>query len=294
VLGGQGLRYGIAAVVLGAAAARSRRGLAPLRRLPPRLYGRLALLAATGMVGFNAAVLAAERTAEPSVPGVLVGCAPLVLALTVPLREGRRPSSRLAGSAVLVVAGAAVVQGFGRTDAAGLGWSGLALVGEVLFSLVAVPLIAALGPVLLAAAACAAGCVEALAAGLLLDGPGALRLPSAAEAAALAWLALPVTVLAFWWWYTAVDRLGPERAGLFSGLIPVAAAVTAPLLHLGVLGPAQLLGTALVGAGVAAGLPRSGSRSRGRPRSRPRPRSRSRSDSASSTTAANVSAAPRY
>ncbi|MCD0480974.1 DMT family transporter [Streptacidiphilus sp. ASG 303] len=254
VLGGQALRYGAAALLLGALAARrGGRPLRTLRGLTAREWARLAVLAATGMVGFNAAVLAAERHAEPAVPGVVVGCAPLVLAVLGPLLAGRRPSARLAAAGALVAGGAAVVQGLGRTDTAGLLLSLLALAGEVAFALVAVPLLGVLGPVLTSAAACAAAAGEAGLSAAVLDGGAALRVPTAAEAAALAWYTLPVTVLAFCCWYTAVQRLGAERAGLFSGLVPVAAALSAPLAGAGVLGPAQLAGTGLVSAGVLLG-----------------------------------------
>lgn len=253
-LGGQALRYGLAAAVLLLLAARSPAGLAPVRRLRPRQWLRMSLVAAAGMVGFNLAVLAAERSAEPAVPGVTVGCAPLVIAILAPLLERRRPSPRIAAAALLVVAGAAVVQGLGRTDGAGLGWSVLALFGEVAFGLVSVPLIAPLGPTLLAGCACAVATAQALLLGLLTQGTAVVRTPTATEAAALLWMALPVTVVAFWAWYSGVHRLGPERAGLFPGLIPVAAAATAPLVGTGALGPGQLLGSLLVAGGVAAGL----------------------------------------
>ncbi|MFJ6217343.1 DMT family transporter [Streptomyces sp. NPDC092296] len=253
-LGGQAVRYGLAALLLAVIAAGQGDGLpAALRRLNPRRLVRLALLAATGMVGFNIAVLTAERTAEPAVPGVLVGCAPLVIAVLAPLSAGRRPSARLAGAGLLVAGGAAVVQGFGRTDGAGLLFSVLALAGEVAFALLAVDLLRVLGPVQLAAAACAVAAVQASVLGAALDGAAVLRLPSAVEAAALAWYTLPVTVLAFCCWYTGVRRLGAERAGLFSGLIPVAAALTAPAAGTGSLGPVQLAGSALVAAGVLLG-----------------------------------------
>ena len=253
-LGGQALRYGLAAAVLLLLAARQPAGLAPVRRLRPRQWLRLSLVAAAGMVGFNLAVLAAERTAEPAVPGVTVGCAPLVIAILAPLLGRRRPSPRLAGSALLVVAGAAVVQGLGRTDAAGLGWSLLALCGEVAFGLVSVPLIRPLGPTLLAGCACSVATGQALLVGVLTQGTAVLRVPTGGETAALLWMALPVTVVAFWAWYTGVQRLGPERAGLFPGLIPVAAAATAPLVGTGALGPGQVLGSLLVALGVVAGL----------------------------------------
>ncbi|WP_063836916.1 DMT family transporter [Phaeacidiphilus oryzae] len=254
-LGGQGARYLLSALLLAALA--GRRGLSALGSLTPRQWGRLAVLAGSGMVGFSVAVLCAERTAEPAVPGVLVGCAPLVVAIAAPLLDRRRPSERPAGAAVLVVAGAAVVQGFGRTDAAGLGYSLLALAGEAAFGLVAVPLVAPrgpLGPVALSAGACALAGVEALAAGVVADGwGGVLPPPSGRQAAALAWL-LVVTVVGFCCWYYAVGRLGPERAALFSGVIPVAAALFAPMAGTGALGPGQLAGSGLVAAGVTAGV----------------------------------------
>ncbi len=106
------------------------------------------------MVGFNLAVLAAERTAEPAVPGVLVGCAPVVVAVLVPLAEGRRPARAVLYGALLVTAGAFTVQGWGRTDAAGIGWSLAALAGEVGFTVLAVPVLRILGPKLLTAAVC--------------------------------------------------------------------------------------------------------------------------------------------
>ncbi|NEE39947.1 EamA/RhaT family transporter, partial [Streptomyces sp. SID7982] len=68
-----------------------------------------------GMVGFNLAVLTAEQTAEPAVPGVFVGCAPIVVGVLVPLLDGRRPSRVTLYAAGLVAVGAFTVQGWGRT-----------------------------------------------------------------------------------------------------------------------------------------------------------------------------------
>ncbi|UUS29981.1 MULTISPECIES: EamA family transporter [Streptomyces] len=87
--GGQALRYGLACLLLLPLSGRG--GPAPLRALSAASWVRLAALAAIGMVGFNLAVLAAERTAEPAVPGVLVGCAPVVVAVLVPLLEAAGP-----------------------------------------------------------------------------------------------------------------------------------------------------------------------------------------------------------
>ncbi|MET9407867.1 DMT family transporter [Streptomyces sp. NPDC002935] len=249
--GGQFLRYGLACLLLLPLVGRG--GAAPLRRLPARHWGRLALLSAVGMVGFNLAVLAAERTAEPAVPGVFVGCAPVVVAVLVPLQEGRRPQRLVLYGALLVALGAFAVQGWGRTDGAGIAYSVGAMAGEVGFAVLAVPVLRPLGPRLLSATVCGIAAVESAVAGVITDRGAWLRVPDATEATALLWQAAVVTVVGFVCWYMGVQRIGAERATLFSGLIPVAAACTAPLVGTGAYGVAQAAGSALVGAGVALG-----------------------------------------
>lgn len=257
--GGQFLRYGTACLLLVPLAGKGAAGR--LRTVTVRQWARLAALAAIGMVGFNLAVLAAERGAEPAVPGVFVGCAPVVVAVVVPLTSGRRPRRRVLYGASLVALGAFTVQGWGRTDGAGIAFSACALAGEVGFAVLAVPVLRLLGPRLLSATVCALAAAQAAVAGLLLDGTGWLRRPHGDEAVALLWQAAVVTVVGFVCWYMGVQRIGVERATLFSGLIPVAAACTAPLVSAGAYGAAQAVGSALVGAGVALG---SGALSRGR------------------------------
>jgi drug/metabolite transporter (DMT)-like permease len=249
--GGQALRYGLACLLLLPLLGRG--GTAPLRALPARAWGRLAVLASVGMVGFNLAVLAAERTAEPAVPGVFVGCAPVVVAVLVPLLGGRRPARPVLYGALLVAVGAFTVQGWGRTDAAGIAWSVAALVGEVGFAVLAVPVLKPLGPRLLTATVCGVAALESAALGVVLDGTEVLRVPTPQEAVALLWQAAVVTVVGFLCWYRGMQRIGAERATLFSGLIPVSAAMTAPLVATGSYGVAQGVGSALVGAGVALG-----------------------------------------
>ncbi len=249
--GGQALRYGAACLLLLPLLGRG--GLAPLRLLTPRHWLRLAALAAVGMVGFNLAVLAAERTAEPAVPGVLVGCAPVVVAVLVPLAEGRRPARAVLYGALLVAAGAFTVQGWGRTDAAGIGWSVAALAGEAGFTVLAVPVLRILGPKLLTAAVCGVGAAEAALLGLLVDGAGFVRTPTGVEAGALVWQAALATVVGFVLFYMGVQRIGMERATLFTGAIPVAAALSAVLVAGAAFGLPQAAGSLLVGAGAALG-----------------------------------------
>ncbi len=277
--GGQFLRYGLACLLLAPLAARG--AAARLRGLAARQWVRLVVLAAVGMVGFNLAVIAAERTAEPAVPGVFVGCAPVVVAVVVPLLDGRRrPRRTVLYGAALVAVGAFTVQGWGRTDGAGLVFSVCALVGEVGFAVLAVPVLRPLGPRLLSATVCGIAAAESAVAGLLLDGPEWLRRPDSTETAALLWQAVIVTVVGFVCWYIGMQRIGAERATLFSGLIPVAAACTAPLVGTGSYGTVQALGSALVGAGVALGSGVLTRTARGRTPGVLTPRARTRRESA--------------
>lgn len=253
--GGQALRYGLAALLLVLLLARDERSrpAAVLRTVTRRQWGRLAVLAAIGMVGFNLAVLGAERSAEPAVPGVFVGCAPIFVAVLAPLMDRRRPTRTVLCAAALVAAGAFVVQGWGRTDLAGILCSVGALAGEVGFAVIAVPVLRPLGPKLLSATVCGLAAAESACLGLVLDGSEVLRTPTGAEAIALLWQAAVVTVIGFVCWYMGMQRIGAERATLFSGLIPVSAALTAPLVDAGSYGVAQVGGSLLVGLGVALG-----------------------------------------
>ncbi|MFB7131667.1 DMT family transporter [Streptomyces sp. NPDC056237] len=261
--GGQALRYGLAVLLFLPLLARGGqpRPTAALRTLTLREWGRLALLAAVGMVGFNLAVLGAERSAEPAVPGVFVGCAPILVAVLVPLLDGRRPMRAVLYAAALVATGAFAVQGWGRTDPAGILCSAGALAGEVGFAVLAVPVLRPLGPKLLSATVCGVATAESVLLGVLLDGGALLRMPTPGEAVALLWQAAVVTVAGFVCWYMGMQRIGAERATLFSGLIPVSAALTAPLVGTGSYGIPQAGGSLLVGLGVVLGsgvLPRRG------------------------------------
>ncbi|GGQ72407.1 putative transporter YdeK [Couchioplanes caeruleus subsp. azureus] len=247
-LSGQALRYGVAALALFAVVAAGRTRVRPTARD----FVRLAAVAATGLVGFNLLLLFALRHADPAVVGTIVGGSPLLLALIGPLQEGRRPALRLVAAAGTVVAGAALVQGGGSADASGIvGALGL-LVAEASFSLFAAPLLPRLGAVRVSAWS------TALAVPMLVLGMAATgevpRTPTAAEAGGLLFLGLVLTVLAFVAWYTGVNGLGIERAGVFVGLVPVFALLTLAAVDGVVPRPLQVAGVLVVTGGLVAGL----------------------------------------
>lgn len=102
----------------------------------------------------------------------------------------------------------------------GLALSLGALACEVAFSLVAVPLLGSLGPLGVSAYGCLFAAPMLLGIGLVLDGGAAVPSPTAEEAAGLAYLAAMVTAAGFVLWYSGVERLGVDRAGLFAAFCP--------------------------------------------------------------------------
>ncbi|HEX6020981.1 MAG TPA: DMT family transporter [Solirubrobacter sp.] len=235
--GGQLIRYAGGALIL-TALLKGRLGRPTLSEL-----GLLALVAAVGMVGFNLALLGAVERIGATNTGVIVGISPVVLALAV-----ATPSRHRLGCAALVVLGAAIVNGVDpRLTALGLALAIAALAAEVGFTLLAAPLLGRIGPMRVAAwAAWLATLQLAL---LTRD----LPTPTATEMAAIAYLAIITTALAFVLWFGAVQRLGSDRAGLLVGLMPVAAVAVDAALNGNAPSAADIAGTALVAVGVALG-----------------------------------------
>ncbi|MFF3665180.1 DMT family transporter [Microtetraspora malaysiensis] len=270
VYGGQALRYAVAAAIL-LAAARAR-GLS-LPRLTAREFALLSALSLTGLALFNLCLIEAAIAAGPTLAGTVLGATPVTLALLGPLFAGgarSAPSPRIVASALVVMAGATLATGLGSGNLRGLLWSLGALACEALFSLLALPLLPKLGAVRVSAYSAALAVPYLLVIGLALDGTAMLRMPTAAEALGIGYQAVIVTAVAFFLWYSALPRLGPDRAGLFAGMIPIGALVTSVVLGLGVPSLADVGGAAVVVAGILLGLaPRTG----GRP-PRPRPRAR--------------------
>ena len=250
-LGGQAMRYAVASVVLGLILLAREGGF---RRPSGRDLVYVVALAATGLIGFNLFLLAALETANPAAVGVIVGCAPVLLAIAGPVMAGRRPGGRVLAAAGVVVLGAALVEGGGAATLAGVLFAVGALFGEAAFSLLAAPVLPRLGPLALSTYACVAGSVLLGVGALLFDGAAALPRPTATEATALLVLAIAVTAGAFVAFYTGVERLGVARAGLFTGLIPVGALLGAAVVDADPVTPLRVLGVGIVAAGVVVGM----------------------------------------
>jgi drug/metabolite transporter (DMT)-like permease len=251
MLWGQGIRYAAASALLV--------GVATVLRVPlvrPRGREWLWLLGVSmlGLVVFNVALVVGSAHAEPAVLGVAVASVPIVMAVLGPLLQGETPRRRILVAAGVVTVGAALVQGFGRSDAAGLGWAVVVLACEAGFTLFAVPLLGRQGPWGISVHSTWIGAAVFLGLALTVEGPAAVVRLEGRHLAALGYLAVMVTAVAFVLWYSAVRSLGPGRAGLLTGVAPVSAVVVGVLLGGPLPGPVVWLGVATVAAGLAVGL----------------------------------------
>ena len=211
-------------------------------------------VAVTGLVVFNYALVYGSRHAEPAVLAVAVAGVPVALAAIGPLLEGRSPHARVLAAAVVVSAGAIVVEGFGRSDAVGLLWAVTVFVCEAGFTLLALPLLGRHGPegVSVHTTWIAASMFAVI--GLSSEGWSAAAAFDVGDLLAIGYLAVGVTAVAFILWYSCVHWLGAGRAGLLTGIAPIAAAAIGVPLTGTMPGPAVWAGIALIAVGLVVGL----------------------------------------
>jgi drug/metabolite transporter (DMT)-like permease len=247
----QALRYAIACVLL---LAWSRLTGRRLHRPQGSDWLWLIGVAVSGLVVFNVALVHGSRHAEPAVLAVAVACVPVALAAIGPLLEGRSPRARVLAAAVVVSMGAVVVEGLGRADAVGLAWAVTVFVCEAGFTLLAVPVLGRHGPVGVSVHTTWIAAVTFAVLALRIEGVSAATAFDVGDLLAIGYLAVAVTAVAFILWYSCVHTLGTGRAGLLTGVAPIAAAaIGVPVT--GVLpGPAVWVGVALIAVGLAVGL----------------------------------------
>jgi drug/metabolite transporter (DMT)-like permease len=258
ILGGQAVRYALGSGLLFLWA---RRNGTSIVRPGPRDLGWLSLTALIGMAGFNVLLIAGTARTDPSLVGAIVGTAPIPLAILGALQAHRRPGKGLLAGAALVAVGTVIIeQARLAGDNLGVVLAICAMLGEVGFSLLAVPVLKRIGPLAVAAHGTWLAALMLVAGAIVVDGSTALRVPTLTESSALLYLALAVTAAGFVMWYTAVDRLGADTAGLFAGLIPVSALAASAAIGTDQLSTSKLVGALVVGLGVVFGVNRSTTR----------------------------------
>jgi drug/metabolite transporter (DMT)-like permease len=258
VLGGQAVRYSAAALLLaGWSALRGQ----PLSRPVGSEWTWLVALAAVGMAACSVLLIEATRFADPAAVGVVIGAAPLVIALAAPIAGGRRPAGRVLVAAAVVAGGAAGAQldgGTGRNwSLSGLLWALAALAGVAGTSLLAAPVLPRLGALAVSTYGCGIAGAQLFAIATLValaGGPPVLTAPTETEMAALTYLAVAVTGVVSLAWYAAVERLGVARTGLFNGLVPLPSLAAVALVGTGTFTTSLILGAGTVLAGLFCGL----------------------------------------
>lgn len=250
----QAIRYAAAAVILLGLAKRNR---VPLVRPRGAEWFWLGGIAALGLVLFNVAIVRGVAHAEPAVIAVAVACVPVVLGVIGPLFERRAPSRRVLVAAVTVTAGSALVEGAGRADATGIAWAAVTLVCEACFTLLAVPVLPRHGAWGVSLHSVWIGAVMFAVLGFATEGGGAAVRLTPSQWAAVGFLALMVTAVAFILWYSTVAALGAGVAGVLTGIAPVAAALAGIVINGRAPGLSVWFGILVVVAGLAMGLLRS-------------------------------------
>ena len=244
----QSIRYGIGAIILGIFA-RSER--VTNKRLTHAERGYLLLVTALGLVSFSVCSLEALRSASAPSVAIVIGAVPILLALVGPYMDHRIPTLRPLVGAVAVVAGTAVVEGTGHASPAGVAWAFGALLSDAGFSLFSVPLVRKIGPFTLSfrtaiLASASLGLLD-----LLVPGQKLPSSVSTIEIVAILFQGTFVTVGAFVWWYRGLAAIHVERVGLFPGLIPVGALLSAAVLSRPIGNPvADLVGILLLLTGI--------------------------------------------
>ncbi|NYE47070.1 drug/metabolite transporter (DMT)-like permease [Spinactinospora alkalitolerans] len=253
LLGGQAVRFAVAAVVL-LALLPAAGGAAPSRPTVRDLAGS-AVLGLVGIAGFNVFLVAAARAADPTLVGTVLAVAPIALAVLGPAMRRHRPSPTVAAGCVIVAVGTVAATGSGGSGASGALLCLGALVCEIAFSLLAVPLIDRLGTLRTTAYAVTAAALLLAAASLSAEGAaGLLRTPTATELACLLYLALVIAVAANLLWYAALPRIGADHAGLFYAFTPIGALTAGLLLHTSTPTASGLVGLVLTVTGLLVGL----------------------------------------
>jgi drug/metabolite transporter (DMT)-like permease len=251
LLAGQAIRYGIGAVCLLVWLLASGRSVpVPSAR---DLVG-LGFMVGFGMLGFNAAILVGQRYATPGFVAAMLGASPLILAIVAPALAGRKPAAYALVGAVVVGLGVIVLSGGGSWHGPGLVIALLVVVCESAFTLGGVGPVQRLGAVAASMWSCVFAAVGGGVLATLWD--GAWPVPTASELTAILVLGVLVTTVGFAFWYTGVSILGADRAGVLTGLMPVAGLAAAVLLGRQPLTLVAAGGALIVAAGCAVGLRR--------------------------------------
>jgi drug/metabolite transporter (DMT)-like permease len=222
------IRYAVASLLwLGVLALVEGRGALRLGGRGLRLFW----LGSLGFAGFNLLAYTGLEHARPQSASLIVALAPLLTAVVLWQRTGRRPATVTFLLLAVALVGVSLVISGGHPSSivhGSIGW-GDALVLAGVFSFVLYSLGAAelpeLSPLRYTALTSTLGWVTLVAATAVAAGIGLVPLPSAHDVwtttPQIAYLTIPGAFMAVLTWNAAIGLLGPQNAVLFGNLIPV-------------------------------------------------------------------------
>ncbi len=248
------LRFAVASVFLLALTLKVERRLP---RILPSDIIPIILLGVVGIAAYNICFFKGLQLIEASRASLIIATCPIFITLfSAAIFKEPLSAMRLAGIGLSVIGAMTVISKghIRQLFSGGVGLGELLILGCVLcwtaYSLIGKPLMPRLSPLTLVTYSSLIGAaglaVPAVAEGLHRH----ITDYSAANWAAVVYLAVCGTVIGFVWFYQAIKAIGPARAGLFINFVPVWAIVLAvPLLGEPVT-ISLLIGAALVITGV--------------------------------------------
>lgn len=227
------------------------------RQVIRRQWPLLAMLALTGVVGFQFVVYQGLHSTT-AINGVLIiATIPAVIPAIAYALDGDRITARQGLGILLSTLGVAIIVLRGNLAAAlsldvaaGDLWIATAVPMWALYSVLVRRRDAALPPLALLLAIVGIG-LAVLAPGYALEfaGTGGFA-PSGAALAAIAYVGIAASVVAFWCWNRGIAGVGANKAGLYLHLMPVFAALLAVVFLGERLYPYHGIGMALVAGGL--------------------------------------------
>lgn len=212
-------------------------------------------IVAAGALGFGLVIVlqnaGIERTSV-SHAALIVGAVPALVALFTTM-AGRGSAGRSAWFGfALALAGVALVAGTGGGGVSGAGDLLVlaSVAGSAAFIAVQPRLLEGRDPLAVTAVQLAAGAIAALPVASVMEGTPALPAANGAWVAVLG-LAMAGTLLPFGLFAFGQSRVVPELAGAFVNLEPLVGALSGAVVFGDVFGGAQLLGAAVLLAGIA-------------------------------------------
>jgi drug/metabolite transporter (DMT)-like permease len=217
----------------------------------------LVLLGLIGVFAYNAFFFNALKLIHAGRAAVIIALNPVFIALLAAYFFRDRLSLVKVAGILLSVTGAVIVISRGEVNqllGGGIGWGEILTLGcmasWVAYSLIGKAILKGMSPLVSVTYSSVIGTVALLLPACAEGMPGHVMEYSIADWMSISYLGIFGTVLGFVWYYEAIKKIGPTRAGQFINFVPVSAIVLAFLILGEPITWSLLLGGLFVSSGV--------------------------------------------